>query len=401
MANRVLLHVGTPKTGTSAVQHALFSHRELLAERGVLYPADRFDAHFLAALDLMQLPWGGLEQEAHGCWDALAGRVRDWPGTAIVSHEILGRASRLQVRRALASFGGAQVDIVLSVRDLCRQLPAEWQENIKHRRTIRYLDFLDAVRDPDRAAEIAQWFWGVQEVPDVLDRWGGTLPAGRVHVVTVPPAGAPVDLLGRRFADAFGIDPVLFGPRPDRANASLGVAESALVRALNERLDLVLPNHHYRQFVREGLVHQNLGTQRESARLTLPSEHHAWAQAVGVEWAARLRERGYDVIGDLEDLVADPAPPPFVDPEHADPDEVVRAALRALAASVQESARLRDVELHLHEDIDDLMRQLDEAHGTRLYKARERLVRMADTNPAARLGLAAYRRARGRNSRPT
>ncbi len=38
----------------------------------MLYPADRFDAHFLAALDLMQLPWGGLENEAVGAWDALA-----------------------------------------------------------------------------------------------------------------------------------------------------------------------------------------------------------------------------------------------------------------------------------------------------------------------------------------
>ena len=53
----------------------------------------------------MELPWGGLEREASGRWDRLADEVRDWPGTAIISHEILGRASRLQVARALESLG--------------------------------------------------------------------------------------------------------------------------------------------------------------------------------------------------------------------------------------------------------------------------------------------------------
>ncbi|WP_310961653.1 hypothetical protein [Nocardioides terrisoli] len=400
MAERVFLHVGTPKTGTSAFQHALFTHRDHLAEQGVLYPAERFDAHFLAALDLMQLPWGGLEREAAGAWERLAAEVRQWPGTAMVSHEILGRASRQQVARALESLGDAEVHVILSARDLARQLPAEWQENIKHRRTIHYADFLAAVRDESRSMEIVQWFWSVQELPDVLARWGDTLAPEQVHVITVPPYGAPHDVLGRRFAAAFGIDVGMLATR-DRANASLGVAESALVRQLNERLELVLPNHHYRQFVREGLVHQNLGTHRESARLTLPPPMHAWAAERSREWVEELARKGYDVVGALEDLLPDEVAPDFVDPDAADPGQVVQAALRALSASVQESARLRDVEVHLHADIADLMRQLDEAHSTRLYRAKERFVAAADRSVLARAGLGAYRRLRGRNSRST
>ena len=69
---RVVVHVGTPKTGTSYVQDVLFLNRETLAEQGILYPADRFDEHFLAALDLMELHWGGLETQAVGAWDRLA-----------------------------------------------------------------------------------------------------------------------------------------------------------------------------------------------------------------------------------------------------------------------------------------------------------------------------------------
>ncbi|MGN6781276.1 MAG: hypothetical protein ACTHJH_07235 [Marmoricola sp.] len=400
MAERVLLHVGTPKTGTSALQHALFAHREELASRGVLYPGDRFDAHFLAALDLMQLPWGGLEDEAGGAWDRLAAEVRSWPGTAIVSHEILGRASRQQAARALASLGATRVELVLSVRDLARQIPAEWQENLKHRRTLSYAAFLAALRDPGRSAEIAQWFWSVQELPDILARWADTLAADRVHLITVPPAGAPEDVLATRFAGAFELDPALLASR-DRANASLGVAESALLRALNERLDGVLPNRHYRQFVREELVHRNLATRRESARLTLPADVHDWARDRAAGWVAVLRERGYQVVGDLEELLPAAEPPAFVDPDRADPEQVVQAALRALAGSVVENARLREVELHLHGDITDLMGQLDAAHSTRVYRLKERLVRSAEGSSVAALGLAAYRRWRGSSSRST
>ena len=102
----------------------LFTHRDQLAAAGTLYPADRFDAHFLAALDLMELQWGGLEKQAVGAWDRLAEQVRGWHGTVIVSHEILATATPTQVRRAFASFGdGVEVHVVLSARDLVRQVP--------------------------------------------------------------------------------------------------------------------------------------------------------------------------------------------------------------------------------------------------------------------------------------
>ena len=179
MSRRVLLHVGTPKTGTSYLQDVLYRNRRTLAAADILYPADRFDAHFLAALDLMRLPWGGLEAEAVGAWDRLAERVRRHRGTAIISHEILATASRAQAGKALESLGhgaGTEVHLVLSVRDLVRQIPAEWQENVKHRSGVSYGSFLDKIQDPQRESRIATWFWGVQELPDILNRWGHDLP---------------------------------------------------------------------------------------------------------------------------------------------------------------------------------------------------------------------------------
>ena len=401
MTRRVLLHVGAPKTGTSFVQDILFQNRAALRERGILYPADRHDAHFLAALDLMELPWGGLEREAAGAWERLAAQVREWPQTAIISHEIFGSASRVQVARAMDSLAGedAEIHVVFSARDLVRQIPAEWQENVKHRRTKTYGRFLENLQDPERSAEVAQWFWGVQEVPDVLDRWAESLPRDQVHLVTVPRPGASPTLLWERFAGVFGIDPTEFTP-VGKANASLGVPESTMVRRLNMRLNDTLPNHHYRTFVRELLVHRNLSRRPGSPRLSLPEEVYRWASDLGRSWVSELALRGYDVVGTLDDLVpGDPLP--YADPDHPDEEQVADAALEALAIMTLETARLRDAEVELHGVIEDLMGQLDRFHATRSYKAKERLVAMSSTNPFARAGLAAYRRLRGRNSRST
>lgn len=392
MAEKVILHVGSPKTGTSFLQDQFFGEREQLREHGVLYPGERFDYHFLAALDLMNLKWGGLEAEAVGVWDELAAQVRAWPGTAIVSHEILAQASVEQVARALESLGG-EVHIVVSARDLVRQIPAEWQENIKHRRTKSYADYLAGIRDPERPTILGQWFWGVQETPAVLERWGSTLPASQVHLVTVPPAGSAPDLLWRRFARAFGFDAESFTVSAGRTNASLGVAEVSVLRSINAELKDVVANPDYRALVREELVHQNLSKHRSSARLSVPADVWAWADDLSRRWVAEIALRGYDVVGDLDDLIPAPALP-YVDPDHATPAEREAVLLRSVTAMTVEAARLRAVVEDRDREIASLHGELDAMYSTRTYKLKQRLVAKADESRLAARGLELYRRLR-------
>jgi hypothetical protein len=401
VARKVLVHVGAPKTGTSFVQDLLFSNREALAAQGILYPADRFDAHFLAALDLMELQWGGLEKQAVGAWDRLAEQVREWPGSVIISHEILATASPEQVRRAIDSFGDAEVHILLSARDLVRQIPAEWQENVKHRRVVGYRAYLDKITDPSRRGALASWFWGVQEVPDILARWGATLPPERVHVVTVPPRDAPRGLLWERFATVFGVDPEAYSASTGRTNPSMGVPETALIRRINERVNNgVLANEDYRQFVRELLAHRTLSLRSGSPRLALPPDVRAWAVELSQSWIDELDARGYDVVGSLDDLR--PGPPerdvPFVDPDAPDEAAVTDAAMGSLVVLLQEAARLQQVEHRLREDLHAARRELDRSR-TLTFRVKRRVVHAADSNRFVAGCLAVYRRVRGRSSR--
>lgn len=402
MTKRVLLHVGTPKTGTSYLQDVLFRNKRDLAHHGILYPADRFDDHFLAALDLMRLPWGGLEAEAVGAWDRLAAQVRGWKDTAIISHEILATASRSQAGRALESLGhreGVEVHVVLSVRDLVRQIPAEWQENVKHRRTISYARFLEEIRDPRRESRLANWFWGVQEVPDILDRWGHDLPPERIHLVTVPPPGGPPTLLWQRFSRAFGLDGLPLDLEAERANPSLGVPETALLRRINLAVNRDLDPPDYRPLVRELLAHRTLSRRTGSPRLALPPDVHPWAQDLAAAWAGEIKERGYDVVGDLADLVGPPAPTSWADPDHPREKQVASAALDAISALLVENARLRHVEERLSGELHEAHRALERAYLRPTYRFREKTVRRLQASRVGRGMLKAYRVVRGRSSR--
>ena len=400
-ARRVILHVGNPKTGTSYLQDVLFRNQETLRRAGILYPAHRFDAHFLAALDLMQLPWGGLEGEAHGLWDRTAEQAREWPGTVIISHEILATASRAQVARALSSLGhpDTEVHVVLSVRDLVRQIPAEWQENIKHRSGFSYGDFLAKIQDPERHGAVATWFWGVQEIPDILDRWASDLPPERVHVVTVPAPGGPPDVLWGRFCETFGIAGLDLDREGERTNPSLGVPETALVRRINVKANRAVPPARYRPLVRELLAHRTLSRRTGSPRLTLPPDLHPWAKELAAAWIEEVKSRGYQVVGDLSDLVGPPATHPYVDPDRPDEAEVADAAVDAIKALLQENGRLLGVEEHLNAQLEETRQALERSHLRPSYLARERIVRRLQSSRTGRGMLRVYRFGRGRSSR--
>ena len=380
----------------------LFRNRDRLRQHGLLYPADRFDAHFLAALDLMALPWGGLQAEAIGRWDALAEQVRRHDGTAIISHEILATASRSQVGRAMQSLApddGTEVHLVLSVRDLVRQIPAEWQENVKHRSTITYEEFLAQLRDPERKGRIATWFWGVQEIPDILDRWGHDIPPEHIHLVTVPPPGGAPDLLWKRFSSVLGLDGIDLELEAERANPSLGVPETALVRRINKAVNPVLDPPDYRPLVRELLAHQTLSRRTRTPRLALPPDLHEWARDLGERWSAEVRRRGYDVVGDLADLEPGPPPEHWADPDSPRESQVSGAAVEAIRALLVENARMRAEEERLRRELHEARVALDRSFLRPSYQLREKALRGLRRTAVGRGLHRVYRVARGRSSR--
>lgn len=389
-SKRVFLHVGAPKTGTSQLQDTLFLNRDVLREHGVLYPATSFDDQFMAALDLLGKEWGGLESRAQGAWQRLVADANAFDGsTVVISHEVFAGATVEQTTQALAELEG-EVHVVCSARDLRRQVPAEWQEGVKHRRVLTYANFCADLTRPHPAGSLAQWFWAVQDIPAVLERWGGQLPAERVHLVTVPPPEAPRELLLERFLSLLGIDPDWLERTADRVNPSMGADETTFVRLLNARLPAEeFDGEIYRPYVRELLVHRTLAARAGSVKIALPTELDAWVEERTRGWVAQLDSAGYHVVGSLAEL-GPSLPGSWYDPDTAAADNRLDLALDVAETLLREVASL--IERHAAE-LEEARRPPPPGPWMRV---KQRVVRTAQRNAVLGVGYAAYRALRRR-----
>lgn len=301
MARTVFLHVGVAKTGTTYLQRILEAHRDVLRSAGLLYPGRQPGDHFAAAVDLRRLRSPRYDDlAAEGRWEQLAAEVRGYDGDAIISHETLARCSRAAIRRAAQSLGTADLRVVLTVRDLGRQVPAVWQETLKNRAVDSYPDFLkDVFRH--RNGKQAKFFWRAQDVAKVVRRWGREVGVANVTVVTVPPPGAARDELWNRFARAVDLPAVRVELPPAAANVSLGAAEAELLRQVN----LVLPTSFawsdYARVVKRQFAELTLAP-RATSSMSIPRRWHRATRARADRMVGYLRTSGCRVIGDLADL---------------------------------------------------------------------------------------------------
>jgi hypothetical protein len=345
---RVFLHIGAPKTGTTYLQQVLFRNAETLADHGVLYPYTDLGQSFRAAHDFCRTRWFGHSGERfRGEWADVARRVREWDGpTAIVSSELLSAASTDRIAAGLALLEPAEVHVVFSARDFARQLVSDWQEQVKHRHTVTLEKFVDdlvalGLEAPEPFGEL---FWDMHDASRVLARWEKSVPAERLHVVTVPQRSGPKDALWTRFCSVVGLDPAGYDTSARRSNQSMGVVETELVRRMNSRTKK-MDARSYDALVRLFLAERVLG--RGSLRLSLPPHHLAWAKTRSQQLIDELTAAGYPVEGDLRDLLPVRPDTPFVSPTALSDAELGPAAVKAATALLNRAGRLREQNLRL------------------------------------------------------
>ena len=334
-AARVCLHIGEPKTGTSFLQGCLWSNPAWLAAQGVVLPGYNHQDHNRASRDVREAPRAPSDPADPwaGEWDVLTGQALQARGTAVISDEILAACNPRQADCALRSLASAEVHIVLTVRDFASLLPAEWQESVKCRGTVPWEVWLDSVIDAAPAADRRRrsWFWTVHDTLATLDMWSRNIPPDHVHVITVPPHG-PADLLWVRFASVLGIDPGGIDLTEARVNPSLGVPEAEFLRRFNEALPKDVPSWFYTRDIKRILALDLLPSRPRQVRLGLPPHQQAWAREQAQILAAGLRDAKYDIVGDLDELLPEPATGRYVGPADQPPEQLADAAVQAAAA---------------------------------------------------------------------
>ena len=333
MAERVVLHVGTMKSGTTFLQNVVSANEEPLRAQGVSFVGRKWRDQIKAAQDAIE--HGGDKQPAldpDGPWARIVHEMEEWPGTALFSVEFFGARKPSKIEQIIGSLRGASVTVVFTARDLARTIPSMWQESVQNGGQATWEDYLAAIRAQQRGDVLAEAFWRQQGVAAMARRWAEVVGPDNVVVVTAPPKGAPHDLLWQRYAGVLGIDPASCSLDVP-ANPSLGLASTMVLRALNEQLATdPLGRSAYHQRVKRVLAKQGMARHR-SDEPTLGLDE-AWVYERSAAQIAALRRLGCPVVGDLDELTSFPVP--GVQPDAVSVEQQLLAAVRGLEHAVRD-----------------------------------------------------------------
>jgi hypothetical protein len=335
-SKRVFIHIGAPKTGTTYLQQVLDRNRLAMEGAGVLYPRVGGTYHHSAVWDLR----GTFENAERGRgfagnWAELVRQSVEWRGHAVViSSEMLVYSPPKECVEILESFGDAEMHVIYTARDLVRQVPAVWQEQVKNRRVMEYGAYLADVLGR-RSTNFAQHFWGAQDAATALERWSQGLQPHQVHVVTAPPPGSPADLLWQRFAGVIGLDPGHYPSEIAAANESLSVTSAEVLRRYNERYGGKIPILKYRSDVMSQLLPALTEAVADRSKLPLTKDQRKKIVELSQGIVDRLDKAGYDIVGSLDELV--PARPGLLElkgpgrgPDELSDGEIVDALIDVL-----------------------------------------------------------------------
>jgi hypothetical protein len=327
VANRVFLHIGPPKTGTTYLQSVLWANKEALQREGLLLPLARLRDHYLLAsiarndrARLARMPERGLT-----AWDRMRAAVATWPNDVLISHELFAPTSGPRARWVLEQFHGVarEVHLIVTARDLARQIPATWQQTVRQGGTTRLREYCGLVKAEDPSIE----FWKSQDLPRQLRKWrnSGVAP-GHIHMVTIPASRSEQDSLWARFASAVSIAPGAVDLDVARPNQSLGAVETEMLRRVNELAPIgegrPLRQNMVRVVLAQGILAERPGAQR----FGVPPQEHPWVMERGNAMVDKLRTMEFDLVGDLAELV--PSEAPVVGPV---PDDVSDADIGPMA----------------------------------------------------------------------
>jgi hypothetical protein len=285
--------------------------------------------------------WGYQRAEVEGAWAELCRRAFRSRGTVVVSQELLAAASAEQAALFLDGLTGREIHLVITVRDPGSQVAAGWEESIKSGDSISFGRFHERIMDPDRSHAQARDFWSGQDLVEVLRRWR-RISAERVHLLVVPHAADPRAAIWSAFADVVGFDETAFAPDVARASQpTLGTTEVAVLRGVNEAIDGRIDGQLRRTVVKRYFADRILGD--TAARpTTTPPELYEALLARAESWQKTIANGGYDVRGELDDLLPTRPRKSAVSPDDVSVKERLRTTTNALANVLVEVARLRE-----------------------------------------------------------
>ncbi|MFF4901736.1 hypothetical protein [Streptomyces sp. NPDC001068] len=343
-----LLHIGPHKTGTTAVQSALFAARDKLPEYGVEFPATTRHPMEAALAACARPAMMGDTAPTEKHWTRLVERVEaTGPRTSVISSEFFADAGDDEtVARVVGRLGGDRVHVLVTLRPIARIMPSQWQQYVQNGLRMGYEDWLDHMLRKAPYEKPNPSFWRRHRHDRLVERWIRAVGPDRITVVVVDDQDR--DGLMRTFETLLGLPANLLQPVPDTANRSLTLAETEMLRNLNvEFRGNGLPDELYSRLVRNGAVmHMKnaCSPAADDVKISTPDWAAEAAGRIGAEMAERIGATGVRIVGDPALLRAVPpqrGPAPVAGAAEARiaPEAAALALYGALAAAAAAPVR--------------------------------------------------------------
>ena len=244
--SKVLIHIGGPKTGTTAIQTALAENRHALNGRGFLYPGTGKNQQ-ASLFPLKRI--AGFQNFISGdpsLWGQLVDEVNQWEGVVLLSSEVLISVPTDVVNEIVDTIGTSQIEILITGRSLHELVVSQWQEAIKAGDTISLREYANEIaRGPKNATDSSLIFWLVADYVTPIQRWSQRLGIENIILQCVDIAKPDATL--RSFEQIAEIPSGLLGTSPQNpVNQSLTYAEAELIRSSNQIvLQDTVSNHDF------------------------------------------------------------------------------------------------------------------------------------------------------------
>lgn len=307
-----LLHIGPHKTGTTALQAALWNARPALLAQSVRHVGRSKNPSSAARSVVDQpSPYSTDKPPSIGDWHALLREFRRASeARVVVSSEFFAWAKPDAIKRIADEIDPARIQVAVTVRQLAKVIPSMWQQNVQAGAVTPFGDWLNGVVDESNRS-----FWHLERHDALIDRWSAVVGLDRMTVVVAD--DREHDVLLRSFEGLLGLaDGTLVGAL-DYTNRSLTMPEAEAVRAFNVLFkEEGLPLDLHARTMRFGAA-QHMKQRvppEDEPRVALP----AWAlepiAAIQQEIVDNIRAAGVRVLGDL-DVLTRPAAARHADPE--------------------------------------------------------------------------------------
>lgn len=395
MSQRVVLHIGSPKSGTTYIQSNLWANRARLLDRGVLLPGRRADHYSLAAFTRG-------EPKTRGVRDRVLRQVRDWHGVAMITCEWFTMTSRENVALLVEDLAPAEVEVVFTTRPFTSSAPAAWQQTLRNGLASALGEFINSM--PTRED---RWGWSTLDPAEVLPRWDEAVTPGRVHVVTMPPPGSARTLLWDRYMQACRLPADDFDMEGAVPNESISAESARLLQLIGRELraavdadasGLQVQRRWLRQYFSQGLLQPHRG----HAILVSPPQV-AQLQERARATVKFLESADYDIVGDLNELLAHHPKPNALAVEDVETEAllelttaIIPPMLGALRAERVRAVRAERLAAGQADDPADKPSVPPAPPPERPFSPRQRLLTLIRHAPGGTRAIAAVRRRRAR-----